>query len=144
MNMAGINTGRVVVAGLLAGVVANACDTLWNTIVLKDDMMAMAQRLGVSPAQASSFSAAIPWIVVDFVMGLLVVFTYAAIRPRFGPGPRTALVAGLIMFVATTAVVYGFTSMGLMPLQTFIKGSAASLVTTVLASLAGGSVYKED
>jgi len=141
--MAGINTGRVVAAGLLAGVVANACDAVWNNIVLKDDMMAMAQRLGLSPADASSFSAAIPWILVDFVLGLVVVFTYAAIRPRFGPGPRTAVVAGLTLFVAITAVVYGFTSMGLMSPATFVRGSGASLVTTLLASLAGGWAYKE-
>jgi hypothetical protein len=141
--MAGINTGRVVAAGLVAGVVANACDMVWNGFVLKDDMMAMSQRLGVSAADASSFAAAVPWIVVDFVLGLVVVFTYAAIRPRFGAGPRTAVIAGLILFVGTTAVVFGFTSMGLMPAATFVRGSAASLVTTIFASLAGGAAYKE-
>ena len=32
-------------------------------------------------------------------MGLLLVWLYAAIRPRFGPGPRTATYAALVVWV---------------------------------------------
>ena len=34
-------------------------------------------------------------VIVDFILGILTVWVYAAIRPRFGPGPRTALTAAL-------------------------------------------------
>jgi hypothetical protein len=46
--MASINAGRVVVGGLLAGVVMNACDMFWTFVVLKDDMIVIAQRLGLT------------------------------------------------------------------------------------------------
>jgi hypothetical protein len=141
--MASINTGRVVIGGLVGGFVANACDMLWNMTVLKDDMTAMAQRFGMDAAAAQSMSAAAPWIVIDFILGLLTVFTYAAIRPRFGPGPKTALIAGITLYLAITAIVYGFTSMGMMPMGAFGRGSATSLVTTILGSLAGAAMYKE-
>jgi hypothetical protein len=141
--MASINTGRVIVGGLVGGVVANACDMLWNMTVMKDDMTTMAQKFGVDPAAALSMSAVAPWIVIDFVMGLLTVFTYAAMRPRFGPGPKTALIAGITLYLGITAILYGFTSMGMMSLGAFGRGSATALVTTILGSLAGAAVYKE-
>lgn len=141
--MASINAGRVVIGGLLAGVVMNALDMFWNFVVLKDDMMGISQRLGMDPAAATSFSTAVPWIVVDFVMGLAVVWNYAAIRPRFGPGVSTAILAGIVPFLASGAVVYGFSSMGLMPMSAFVKGALAAIVTMSLGSIAGAWAYKE-
>ncbi len=141
--MASINTGRVVAGGLVAGVVTNACDMLWHMTVMQDDMAAMAQKFGMDPAAAQSMSAAAPWIVIDFLFGILIVWTYAAMRPRFGPGPKTALIAGITLYLAVTAVLYGFTSMGMMPMGALARGSAAELVSTVLGSLAGAAVYKE-
>jgi hypothetical protein len=141
--MASINTGRVIVGGLVGGVVANASDMLWNMTVMKDDMTAMAQRFGMDPAAAQSMAAAAPWIAIDFVFGILVVWTYAAMRPRFGPGPKTALIAGITLYLAVTAVLYGFTSMGMMSMGAFARGSATALVSTILGSLAGAAVYKE-
>lgn len=36
-----------------------------------------------------------PWLhAPEFLMGLLIAWVYAAIRPRFGAGPRTAILAG--------------------------------------------------
>jgi hypothetical protein len=141
--MASINSGRVVIGGLLAGVVMNACDMFWNLAVLKDDMLGIAQRLGMDPAAATSFAAGVPWIVVDFVIGLAVVWNYAAIRPRFGPGPRTALLAALAPWLVATAVVFGFMTMGLMPVGAFIRGTLASIVTAGLGSVAGAWAYHE-
>lgn len=141
--MASINAGRVVIGGLLAGVVMNALDMFWNFVVLKDDMIGISQRLGMDPAAATSFSTAVPWIVVDFVMGLAVVWNYAAIRPRFGPGVSTAILAGIVPFLASGAVVYGFSSMGLMPMSAFVKGALAAIVTMSLGSIAGAWAYKE-
>ena len=141
--MASINTSRVVVGGLLAGVVMNAFDMFWNLVVLRDDMIGIAQRLGMDAQTATSFSTGLPWIVVDFVIGLAVVWNYAAVRPRFGPGARTAVLAAVAPWLVVTAVVFGFTSMGLMPLGAFVKGTLASIVTMVLGSIAGAWAYSE-
>jgi hypothetical protein len=105
--------------------------------------MDMAKRFGMDPAAMMSFSAAVPWIIVDFIFGFVIIWTYAAMRPRLGPGPKTAILAGLVPYICVTAVIYGFSSMGMMSMHQFAKGSAAALVTTILGSLAGASVYKE-
>jgi hypothetical protein len=139
-----INVSKVVVGGLVAGVVANVCDTVWGFTVMQPDMVDMAKKFGTSPDAMMSMSGMLPWIMADFVIGLVIVWNYAAIRPRFGPGPKTALVAALPPYTAVTAVLYGFTSMGMMTSNAFAKGTLTSLVSVMLASLAGAFLYKED
>lgn len=142
--MARIDAGRVVTGGLVAGVVMNICDTLWSSTVMSSDMTAMAQKFGVDPAAMMSFSGALPWIISDFVLGFVLVWTYAAIRPRFGPGSTTALLAAIPAFVGITAVLYGFTAaMNMMPMAAFVKGIVTSAITMALGSLAGAWLYKE-
>src|SRR5215469_8224495 len=141
--MASINGGRVVLGALVGGVVANVLDFgIYNT-VLKDDMVAMAQRFGTDPAAMNSLGGALPWIAVDFILALLVVFAYAAMRPRLGPGPKTAIIAGLTLLFAAQALLYGFTSAGMMTMGAYWRGFGASLVVTIIGSLAGCAVYKE-
>jgi len=139
-----INVNRVIVGGLVAGVVANVCDTVWGLTVLQADMAEMTKKFGLSEEHMMSAAGMLPWIMADFVIGLVVVWNYAAIRARFGPGPKTALVAALPPYIAVSAVIYGFTSMGMMTPGAFVKGTLTSLVSVMLASVAGAFVYKED
>ena len=139
--MSRINIGRVILGGIVAGIVANAGDFVINTYLIPDDMTQLAQRLGLDKAQVDGSMAT--WIVVDFAWGLLLAFTYAAIRPRFGPGPATACVAGLILFLGVTAVLIGFLAMGIFAQDAFMRSAGLSLVVTLAASVAGAAVYKE-
>jgi protein-S-isoprenylcysteine O-methyltransferase Ste14 len=141
--MSSINTGRVVAGGLAAGLVANVCDFVFNAFLLFDDMDLMRQRLNIGVATWESNTALVTWIVADFVLGLLLVFTYASMRPRFGPGPWTAITAALVLFLAITAVIFGFAQMGIFTTALVIKAGAFSLVTMSLASLAGAYIYRE-
>jgi hypothetical protein len=138
-----INTGKVVAGGLVAGVVANAIDFVTNTYVLAADQQAWAASHNIDPATLTSGAVAGTWVAVDFVYGLLLVFTYAAMRPRFGRGVRTAIIAGLIVFLAPTIVLAGFTQMGMFTTAMFVKGTIAAIVSTIAASVAGAAVYKE-
>ena len=138
-----MNTGKVVVGGLVAGVVFNIGDFVINTMLLTADNAAFLTRLGIDPAAMESFAGIAPWIVIDFLFGLLVVWTYAAIRPRLGPGVSTAIIAGLIPYLGATLVLAGFTSMGVFPVAMFIKGSIASLINTSIGAVAGAWVYTE-
>ena len=141
--MASINVGRVVAGGLVAGVVANAIDFVTNTYVLASDIAAWAPTRNLDPAAMNSGPVAATWIVIDFLFGLLLVSTYAAMRPRFGAGPKTAMLAALALWVAVTAVLFGFTQMGVFSMALFVKGSITSLVNALAASVAGAAVYKE-
>jgi hypothetical protein len=139
--MSQINVPRLLLGGLAAGVVANVLDFVVNEYVLIEDTQMMVQRFGLTEATGSG--VAITWVVVDFILGLLIVWTYAAMRPRLGPGPKTAIAAGLTLYAAITIILLGFTRMGLFSTPLFLKAAACSLVTMSLASLAGGALYKE-
>jgi hypothetical protein len=139
--MSGINLSRVVIAGLVAGVVANALDFAINSYLMADEMADMAQRLNLNMALVDGSATA--WIVADFVWGFLLVFAYAAMRPRFGPGPKTAIIAGLTLYLGVTAMFGGLAAMGVFTQQAYIKASALSLVSTFVPALVGGYLYKE-
>ena len=138
-----MNTGKVIVGGLVAGVVLNIGDFLINTQILAAENGEFLKRLNIDPALLETFSGMLPWIVIDFLMGVLLVWTYGAIRPRFGPGVSTAIIAALIPFIGITLVLAGFTSMGVFPISMMVKGSIASLVNTAIGSVAGAWVYTE-
>jgi hypothetical protein len=139
--MAGINVGRVILGGIAAGIVANGGDYVINNVLLTEDMSQMATRLGLD--QGAMESSIPVWVVVDFIYGLLIAFTYASIRPRFGPGPATACLAGLLLFLSITVVLVGFMSMGVFVQDAFMRSAALSLVVTLAASLVAGAIYKE-
>ncbi|MEO8069788.1 MAG: hypothetical protein ABI652_00170 [Acidobacteriota bacterium] len=141
--MTRINYVRVLLGGLVAGVVANVCDVITNMVLMTTDMQLMLQRLGRDVNVMNQPATAITWAIIDFIYATVIVFTYAAIRPRFGPGPKTAMTAGLITFVPVAVVLFGFFAMDIFSPQVYFKNTALSLVTTMLASLAGGAVYKE-
>ena len=135
-----INSGKVVVGGLVAGVVANALDYVFQGIVMKRDFEVMQQRLNLDPAAANN---PVPWIVIDFILGFLVVITYVGFRTRWGPGPKTAIYAGLVIFLGICATMFGLTSIGIFSTDTYMKSAALSLVAVTSASLAGAKIYKE-
>ena len=139
--MSRINTGRVVLGGLVAGVVANALDFVINEYLMKEEGADMAQRLNLS--EATLQSSVMAWIVVDFIWGLLLVFAYAAFRPRFGPGPKTAALSGFTLWFAVCIMFGGLMSMGIFTLPGFIKYSGLTLISALSASLAGAALYQE-
>ena len=141
--MSGINYGRVLMGTLAAGLTANVCDFITNGFLLAEDMQRMQQRLNLDPKVVGGTAVIVTWTAVDFVYAFLIVWTYAAIRPRLGPGPGTAIMAALVPYLAATAVLFGFQQMGVFTPDTFLKSSLLSLATAVLAGLAGGYVYSE-
>ncbi len=136
-----MNIGRILLGGLIAGVVANAGDYIINVYLMAEEGAAMVQRLNLSSANVEG--SVLTWVIVDFIWGLLLVFTYAGFRPRFGPGPRTAVIAGVTIWLAVCAVFAGLMSMGVYTQQAYLKSSALTLANTLAASLAGAYFYRE-
>ena len=140
--MSGINVRRVILGGFVAGLVANAFDFVITSYLMAQEFAGMLARLNVGEAVAQSWI----WVfaVADFIWGFLLVFTYAAIRPRFGPGPRTAIVSGVLLWLAFAIAVLILMAIGLHTFQWYLKSSALYLVSAIVASLAGAALYKEE
>jgi hypothetical protein len=139
--MGKINLGRVVMGGLLAGVLLNVVDFLVHGVWLMDDYTAAMEALGKEAMPTSM----IGWFVVlDFVYGIFLVWLYAAIRPRFGAGPQTAVYAGLAAwFVAAFMHALFEAPMGLYPMNLWVIGAVVALVQMPAAAVLGAWLYQE-
>jgi hypothetical protein len=140
--MAKINMQKVIVGGLIAGVVLNVVDTVLYGIVLKDQMAAMLTGMN-RPAVTN---AQIPWFVfLDFVAGVFMVWLYAAMRPRFGAGPGTAVKVGVAGWFAGILLPNLFNWTAQYPTHNIaIIGTLVGLVAVPLAVVVGAKFYTEE
>jgi hypothetical protein len=139
--MGKINLKGVIIGGLVAGVVLNIFDSVLFGVVLKNDMAVAMQALNL-PVMSNSV---IPWYVfVDFLFGIALVWVYAAIRPRFGAGPATAVKAGLISWLIFNVIraLFDWPS-GMMPHNLMVIVTAVALVKQPLAVVVGAKFYTE-
>ncbi len=139
--MGKINWGRVVLGGLLAGVVLNVYDWVVNGVLLAAQWNAALQALGKGEMGGSM----IVWFVLcDFLLGIWGLWLYAAIRPRFGPGPKTAVWAGLAgWFIFGLLNAISQMPMGLFPPTLYHYNLIGAVVMYPVAVVAGAAVYKE-
>ena len=140
--MSRVNGGKLVAGGILAGVVMNICDYVSNNFILATDWEHIARIRNVDMADMSSPSALVTYVVVDLLLGLLVVWTYAAIRPRLGQGPGTAIVAGFMVWLAQALLMASY-SVSFLTWDVLIRGGLLLLVTCLAGALAGAWVYSE-
>jgi hypothetical protein len=143
--MSKINLGRVVAGGLLAGLVMNIVDAVTNGALLGAQWQAEGQALSptlmATPGLETMSMAG--WVIVDFLTGIALVWLYAAIRPRFGPGPRTALVAAFATWFVGHLYFASYVFNGLYSAQVVTASSAGALVGMLAGGLAGGWLYRE-
>ncbi len=139
--MGRINLKGVIIGGLVAGVVLNVFDSVLFGVVLRNDMAAAMQALNLPP-MANSL---IPWYVfVDFLFGIVLVWLYAAVRPRYGAGPATAVKAGLISWVIFSVIRALFDwPGGMMPHNLLVIVTLVALVKQPLAVVVGAKFYTE-
>ncbi len=139
--MAGINTGRVVLGGLVAGLVFNIGEFILNTVILGASMTAAMAKMNLPPVGRAGMAA---FAVLGFAVGIVAVWLYAAIRPRFGPGPKTALCAGAtVWFFAYLYGGLGTVVMGMFPMDSMVVAMLWGLGEVLVASVAGAYFYKE-
>ena|SRR2546426_7306672 len=139
--MTGMNMKRVVIGGLLAGVIINISETIMNVPVLGAQMEAALKQLNLPTVGGGAIGV---FVVGAFVLGLMLVWLYAAIRPRFGPGPKTAIIAGIVLWLlAYVWPSLGMGLMGYMPAKLLTITVLWGLAEVIVAALAGGAVYKE-
>lgn len=141
--MSRINGGRVVIGGLAAGVVMNLIDGLSNGMLLATQWGAETAQLNPGLMAKAGTSSTVGWILVDFILGLMIVWLYAAIRPRFGAGPTTAARAGLAAWLISHIFYFSYVFMGLYSFRLIAASSGAGLVSAMVGAYVGGRIYQE-
>ena len=102
--MGRIAWGRVIFGGIVAGVLFNAFEFLLHGRMLGVAWHTAMVALGKTPEEiAASQATSMPILLLwAFLACLFGVWLYAAIRPRFGAGPRTALMAAVATWFGVT------------------------------------------
>lgn len=140
--MGKINTGRVILGGLFAGLIINAGEFLLNGVLVRKEWEDAMRAIG---KQAIGNQAVAVFLALGFLIGVSAVWIYAAIRPRFGPGPKTAVCAGLIVWVlASFYAAVGALPTAIFPTRLLVVGTIWELVQLPIATLAGAWLYKEE
>jgi hypothetical protein len=141
--MGKINATRVLLGGLLAGVVINVSEAFWYGVVFMKDMQDAMAAINKPMDTGGGFMAIM--LAWGFMIGILAVWVYAAVRPRFGAGPKSALRTALMLWLLIyVQVTISFAPMGIFPTRIMLFGLLTSLVEIVLATLLGAWVYKEE
>lgn len=139
-----MNTQKVLVGGLGAGVVLFVLDFVTNTLLLGERWRAGMAEL--NPALASNMESTgtlVGLAVIDLVFGILLVWLYAAIRPRFGPGPKTATFAAICFWLLTGMVWTSVAVMGIISWGMYGLAAVTWFVISVVSANVGGRIYKE-
>ena len=138
------NWKRVFLGGVVAGILLLVLGTATTSILLKQWTPVM-ESLGHPLSGVFSVGDVIFGIVFSLILGLMAVWLYSAIRPRYGVGPKTAVIAGLIVWIFHSLFVsrYSLSVFDLFPFSVVVIDSLAFLVMYVIATLAGAWVYKE-
>ena len=142
--MGRVNWAKVFLGGLAAGVIINLGEFLFHAVLFKTQVEEAMRALGKDPATAGSGSAMVIWIIMGFLAGIGAVWLYAAIRPRYGAGAKTAVIAGVgVWFFYAFLSSIAMMNMGIFPQNMLVTGLVWGLVELILATLVGAWLYKE-
>jgi hypothetical protein len=138
------NWSRVFLGGLLAGVVFFILGWAAYAVYLARLWGSALEALG-RPPSAMTFGAYVSTIVSALVLGILAVWLYSAIRPRYGAGARTAACAGLAFWALLSLFPsLSLASMGLFSANLLVIDCLSSLVIYIVGTLAGAWIYREE
>ena len=140
-----ISTSKVVVGGIVAGIVMNVSGFLVQGMLLgkrmETEMIAVAPTLQGRGMDGGAMAGR---ILTQFAVGMLLVWLYAAMRPRFGPGPKTAMLAAFAIWLCGFLFYLDWLYLGLMSPGLYAMVSIAMAITLAVAAWVGAMLYKEE
>jgi hypothetical protein len=140
--MGKINWGRVLLGGIVAGLVFDALEFGANFLSISTRFMEEHGRL-VHDYQPSGGQFAV-FLLWGFVIGLVSIWCYAAVRPRLGPGPKTALIVAVMLWVLWALWMHlAMWAFGFFSLHLMLLYSGKLLVEQIITTMLGAWLYKE-
>jgi hypothetical protein len=139
-----MNVKRIVLGGLLAGLALNLLEIIGGAVFGMEQAWIDAEKAIGKTIPDTALANAL-FLAMGFGAGIVAVWIYAAIRPRYGAGPRTAIIAAVMVFLCGPLMA-GLTQtlMGWVPGKTALKATIMIFFEFVAATLLGGWVYKEN
>lgn len=133
--MGAINWRSVLMAGLVAGL-AWSLLTLPILVLFGGEIIDAVPRPLVTVGRLGSFS-------LNVLAGIWTMWLYASIRPVYGPGPRTAAIAGFSWWLIATINTWQWTEIGLLCFGGLVSLIIASLPILIVITTFGAWLYQE-
>jgi hypothetical protein len=134
-----INLKRVLLGGLIAGIVLDLVGFLIHGVILNSHYVYF-QKVGSMLTQARFMPLQ---IIFTVLCGFPMAFLYAIARTHLGPGPKCAIIVGLLIGLCTmgeSMAVYSYYNLGAMiPALTFLNNIGGAVLGTFVA----GMIYKD-
>ncbi len=140
--MTKVNLRRVLLGGVLGGLVVDLLGYAVNGRMLGAEWTAEMHALG--HPTVSTYE--IMWVnILGILGGVIAVYLYAAMLPRFGAGTLTAVRAGLIVWVVGALIPnasFMYLS-GLFTQRLAVDTTAGALAGTLVGTIVGSALYSE-
>lgn len=140
--MGKINPGRVILGGIVAGLVADLISYLVDGVMLKSRWLAANHFLHMG---AFTSTQIIAFNLLGLIAGVITIWFYAAAKPRLGSRYRTALNVALavwmIAYVIPNAALMYVTH--LYPHHLVVYTTLGALVEVFIGTMVGASLYKD-
>lgn len=134
-----MNTKRIIVGGLLAGLIITIGETVLNVLIIAKDVQASVHESTMSGMPIGVF------LLRCSILGIVSVLLYAAMRPRLGPGPKAAITAGILIFlIGTLFPPFGLTMNGGFASRALLIAIIWTAIEIPLAAVAGAWLYQEE
>lgn len=137
------NWARLIIGILIGTVIMFFADGFFHERVVGNDWLAVYTALGSTPPV---HNVANLWYFVVFELGraIIAMSLYVLMRSCCGPGPKTAVLAGVVMWIAFSVTGPAqFIPLGFYSHALWVKVAAFQLVTSIVATIAGAAIYKE-
>lgn len=132
-----MNTKRIILGGLAAGLIITVGEAILNVLVLG---IAQADTHR-SPAGGMPIGV---FALQCVMLGIGCVLLYAAMRPRLGAGPKSAVTAGLLVFlIGATFPPLALVMPAFSPSRAALVAMIWNAVEIPLATLVGAWIYRE-
>ena len=142
--MGTIHNKRVFIGGLIAGAVLSISDVLLYGSLLKAPMEVAWRAAGRPTMTDLQRTLEVPGsIFLDFVVGIILMWFYVAIQPRFRAGLGTALRAGLVTWFLAASLCAAFMFQGVMPPGVMTITILVLLVEYPLAVVVAAKLYTD-
>jgi hypothetical protein len=141
--MSNVNWGRFILGALIVAAICFISDGYLHQSLVDGQWKAVVTALGVTMPEHAGFTM-IWFVVFEAGRGFLTMYVYVLLRPRLGPGVKTATWAGVVAWVAYSLTGPAqFIPLGFYSESLWISVGLYQLVFSIIAAIVGAAPYQE-
>ena len=141
--MARINWNRLMLGSLIAAIIMFVTDGFIHETITQADWRAVYSGLRAAEPEPHG-SSMVYFAVFELGRGFTAIMFYVLMRAYFGAGPKTAVLAGIVGWIAFSLTgPVQFIPLGFFSNALWLKVGAIHLITSIVATIAGAALYKD-